>query len=191
VDNTSDANKPISALTAAALTTLSNTVTNQGTAIENKVDNTTLQTDYYNKTQVDDFLTQKQNSLIVAGNDAAAYKLIDSSQNVRSLKVQSPLTLTLNTTDKSLTLGGPADITANGDNTTANGYSLLQRQRVEGSEVQRLHKPDRHDQQPDHLHNTKNYKTSWTTRQTATTSPTSLATSTTSPTTPPTRTTRS
>ena len=110
VDNTSDASKPISTATQAALTALSTTVSNQGTTLANKAASATLQSDYYTKTQVDNSLAQKQASLTVAGNDAAAFKIIDSSQNVRSLKVQSPLTLTLDSTDKSLTIGGPGAI---------------------------------------------------------------------------------
>ena len=46
-----------------------------------------------------------QSSLTVAGNDSTPYKLIDEG-TVRSLKTQSPLTLTANATDKSLTIGG-------------------------------------------------------------------------------------
>ena len=81
--------------------------------------------DVYAKTEVSTSLNQKQNSLTVAGNNTAAFKIIDCSQNARRLKAQSPLTLTLDSADKSLTIGGPAAITANGDNTSASGYSLL------------------------------------------------------------------
>ena len=125
VDNTSDLAKPISTLTQTALDALNTTVSNQGSTLATKADTSTLQSNYYTKTEVDNSVNQKQASLTVAGNDINAFKIIDSSQNVRSLKAQSPLTLTLNNTDKSLTIGGPAAVTANGDNTSTNGYSLL------------------------------------------------------------------
>jgi hypothetical protein len=54
---------PSPTATQAALTALSTTVTNQGTALANKADTATLQNDYYTKTQVDNSLTQKQNAL--------------------------------------------------------------------------------------------------------------------------------
>jgi hypothetical protein len=80
-----------------------------------------------------------QSSLTVAGNDSTSYKLIDEG-TVRSLKTQSPLTLTANATDKSLTIGGVPDpsnyattaalnakqdqLTFNGDDTVAGGFQL-------------------------------------------------------------------
>ena len=53
VDNTADADKPISTATQEALTALNTTVNNQGTTLANKADAATLQDDYYTKTEVD------------------------------------------------------------------------------------------------------------------------------------------
>jgi hypothetical protein len=80
-----------------------------------------------------------QSSLTVAGNDSTSYKLIDEG-TVRSLKTQSPLTLTANATDKSLTIGGVPDpsnyattaalnakqeqLTFSGDDTVEGGFQL-------------------------------------------------------------------
>ena len=80
-----------------------------------------------------------QSSLTVAGNDSTSYKLIDDG-TVRSLKTQSPLTLTANATDNSLIVGGVPDprkkdttaarnakqdqLTFNGDDTVAGGFRL-------------------------------------------------------------------
>ena len=60
VDNTSDQNKPISALTQQALNNLNTTVTNLGTSIASKVDSSILTDKYYNKTQVDNSLEQNR-----------------------------------------------------------------------------------------------------------------------------------
>ena len=126
MDNTSDASKPISALTQEALTTLGNTVTNQGTAIQSKVDNTTLQTDYYTKTQVNDSLTQKQNTLTVTGNDANAtrgFKLLNSSGDLRSLRATNPYSVNINN-NTDLVISGPPRVTVYGDDNT-NGMKLF------------------------------------------------------------------
>jgi hypothetical protein len=51
-------------------------------------------------------------------DDTGSYRIIDSDQNVRSLKVQPPLTLSLDPTDNSLTIGGTSQIrTFNGNMT--------------------------------------------------------------------------
>ena len=53
----------------------------------------------------------KQAALTVSGtDDTGSYKIIDSDQNARYLKVQPPLTLSLNPTDNSLTIGGTSEI---------------------------------------------------------------------------------
>ena len=103
-----------------------------------------------------------QSSLTVAGNDSTSYKLIDEG-TVRSLKTQSPLTLTANATDKSLTIGGVPDpsnyattaalnskqdqLAFNGDDTVAGGFQLGSqstatiRRLVSGSRLDIQHSP--------------------------------------------------
>jgi hypothetical protein len=103
-----------------------------------------------------------QSSLTVAGNDSTSYKLIDDG-TVRSLKTQSPLTLTANAIDKSLTIGGvpdPSDyattaalnakqeqLTFNGDDTVEGGFRLVDetiatvRRLVSGSRLDIQHSP--------------------------------------------------
>ena len=63
--------------------------------------------------------SDKQSALTVAGTDATGgYRIIDNEQKVRFLKVQSPLTLSLDPLDNSLTIGGTSQIrTFNGNMT--------------------------------------------------------------------------
>ena len=103
-----------------------------------------------------------QSSLTVAGNDSTSYKLIDDG-TVRSLKTQSPLTLTANATDKSLTIGGVPDpsnyatvaalnakqeqLIFHGDDTVEGGFRLVDetidtlRRLVSGSRLDIQHSP--------------------------------------------------
>jgi hypothetical protein len=123
VDNTSDANKPISALTQAALDTLTATVASQGTAIAGKADNSAL-VSYYTKAQIDSSLGQKQGSITTIGDDTnggTGIKLLDATNNLRSLKGVDPYQFSLN--GNTIYLEGPPRIGFNGDNAT-NGYNL-------------------------------------------------------------------
>jgi len=63
--------------------------------------------------------SDKQTALTVTGTDATGgYRIIDNEQKVRSLKVQAPLTLSLDPLDNSLTIGGTSQIrTFNGNMT--------------------------------------------------------------------------
>ena len=61
--------------------------------------------------EVSTLRSEKQSALTVTGADAmGAYRIIDSDQKVRFLKVQAPLTLSLNPADNSLTIGGTSQI---------------------------------------------------------------------------------
>ena len=63
--------------------------------------------------------SDKQSALTVTGTDATGgYRIIDNDQKVRFLKVQAPLTLSLDPLDNSLTIGGTSQIrTFNGNMT--------------------------------------------------------------------------
>jgi hypothetical protein len=69
--------------------------------------------------EVSTLRSDKQAALTVSGTDATgSYRIIDSDQKVRFLKVQPPLTLSLDPTDNSLTIGGTSQIrTFNGNMT--------------------------------------------------------------------------
>ena len=124
VDNKSDTDKPISTLTQAALDTLSATITAQGTAIAGKADTTALGS-YYTKAQIDSSLVQKQASITTIGDDTnsgTGIKLLDASNNIRSIKGVSPYQFSLS--GNAITLQGPAAISSNGDD-AANGFKLI------------------------------------------------------------------
>ena len=116
----------ISTATQEALTALDTTVTNQGTTLANKADASTLQNDYYTKTQVDNALTQRQNALNVTGNDDNAtrgFKLVDSQGNLRSMRATNPYSDSIkNNTDR--VSSRPTVVSAYGADST-NGMKLF------------------------------------------------------------------